>query len=30
LREVKQSTRRLEEEMFKRLWKLSRGGETSA
>lgn len=25
---VKQSLRRLEEEMFKRLWKLTRGGET--
>lgn len=30
LREVKQSMRRLEEEMFKRLWKLGRCGEVSA
>jgi len=29
LREVKQSVRRLEEEMFKRLWKVKRGGEMS-
>jgi F-type H+-transporting ATPase subunit epsilon len=29
LRAVKQSLRRLEEEMFKRLWKLKRGGETA-
>jgi F-type H+-transporting ATPase subunit epsilon len=29
LREVKQSMRRLEEEMFKRLWKVKRGGELS-
>jgi len=27
LREVKQSMRRLEEEMFKRLWKIGRSGE---
>jgi F-type H+-transporting ATPase subunit epsilon len=27
LREVKQSVRRLEEEMFKRLWKIGRSGE---
>jgi len=29
LHEVKQSMRRLEEEMFKRLWKVKRGGEMS-
>jgi F-type H+-transporting ATPase subunit epsilon len=29
LREVKQSMRRLEEEMLKRLWKIGRGGEVS-
>ena len=28
LREMKQSMRRLEEEMFKRLWKMKRSGET--
>ena len=29
LREVKQSMRRLEEEMFKRLWKIGRSGEAA-